>query len=233
MKLGNFYIPDLSTQELMQAIDNRIDQHDKALLFFANTNFIVKCQHLSETIAKAPSLVVNDGIGMELANKLVNRRGFKQNLNGTDFVPKLLETTHNKRVILLGSHHEDLAPTAQKIEKEFGHKVVAQIDGYHDIKDANLIAKVNALNADLLLVGLGNPMQEEWILNHYQKINTSLIIGVGALFKFMSGNQKRAPLLIRKYRMEWLHRLYTEPARLFVRYTFDILKFFKICISSR
>ncbi len=233
MKLGNFFIPDLSTKELMQAIDNRIDQHDQALLFFANTNFIVKCQHLVKRINASPSLVVNDGIGMELASKLVNKRGFKQNLNGTDFVPKLLSTTQSKKVILLGSHHEDLLPTANKIEQRFDHQVVAQVDGYNDLKAADLVSQLNSHDADILLVGLGNPMQEEWILNNYKNLNASLIIGVGALFKFMSGNQKRAPMWMRKYRIEWLHRLYTEPARLFARYTFDIAKFFSICLKSR
>lgn len=233
MKLGNFFIPDLSTTELIAAIDNRIIQHDKALLFFANTNFIVKCQHLKETILSSPSFVVNDGIGMELANKFVNKYGFKQNLNGTDFVPKLLEIVQNKKIILLGSKHEDIAPTAKKITEMYGHEIVAQIDGYNDLKNPNLLDDINALKADIILVGLGNPLQEEWILNHYKKLNIPLHIGVGALFKFMSGNQKRAPAWMRKYRLEWLHRLFTEPARLFMRYTFDIVKFFSICLRNK
>lgn len=233
MKLGNFNIQNLSTNELMLEIDRRIDEHEQAILFFANTNFVVKCQHLVSEINSAPTLIVNDGIGIELANKIINRKGFKQNLNGTDFVPKLLETTKNKKVVLLGSYHEDLCVTSHKIQAEYGHIVTAQYDGYNDLKDPSLISKINENDPDILLVGLGNPKQEEWILKHFSQLNTPLIIGVGALFKFMSGNVKRAPVWMRRRRMEWLHRFCTEPTRLFMRYTFDIFKFFKICFKSK
>lgn len=233
MKLGNFFITDLTTSELAQSLSNIIDDKSQTLLFFANTNFIVKCQHLVDKVGKAPTMIVNDGIGVELASKAINKKGFSQNLNATDFVPFFLKNLEQKRIVLFGSLHQDLLPTAIMIEKNFKHKIVGQFDGYEDLKRDGFINELNSLNADLLFVGMGNPLQEEWILNHYKDLNIPLITGVGALFKFLSGNQKRAPLWLRNRRLEWLYRLYTEPTRLFVRYSFDIFKFFKICFASR
>lgn len=234
MKLGNFFISDLSTEGLIHSLEERLNKRKQVLLFFINTNFVVKCQGLAGKISTSPSLIVNDGIGIELGNKLVNGQGFKQNLNATDFMPSFLKSLESKKIILFGSLHEDLVPTANLLRSDgFKHNIVGQFDGYKDLNKKDFIEQLNSLHADILLVGMGNPLQEEWILKYHEQLNIPLISGVGALFKFMSGNQRRAPKLMRKYRLEWLHRLLTEPVRLFMRYTFDIFKFFLICVKSK
>jgi len=233
IKLGNFNILDISFQGVIKVINKRLSNKAKGLFFFANTNFIVKCQYLQQRIKEAPSIVVNDGIGMQLANNIVNQKGFYQNLNGTDLLPNILENVSNQRIVLLGSKEEDLARATDYINNHFSSKVVGTFNGFEAIKDPQLIDKINQYQPDILLVGMGNPLQEEWMLDHYEKVNASLFFGVGALFVFMSGNVKRAPAIMRKYRLEWLYRLYKEPKRLFKRYTIDIVKFLLLCFKFK
>jgi len=61
-------------------------------------------------------------------------------------------------------------------------------------------------------------VQEKWIHKHKSKVDSNLIIGVGGLFDFYSGDKKRAPMWMRKLGMEWMYRLYLEPGRLWRRY---------------
>jgi exopolysaccharide biosynthesis WecB/TagA/CpsF family protein len=43
-------------------------------------------------------------------------------------------------------------------------------------------------------------------------------IAVGALLDFVSGAVPRAPAWVRRFRLEWIYRLYREPGRLWRRY---------------
>ena len=70
----------------------------------------------------------------------------------------------------------------------------------------------------MLLVAMGVPRQELWIARHIDERHCTLPIAVGALLDFLSGAVPRAPLWMRRLRLEWLFRLVVEPGRLWRRY---------------
>ena len=207
----------------------------KRVLFFANTNFVVKCRSLTERFFNDDVLIVNDGLGMDVACILLYGRKFKSNLNGTDFMPYFF--SHAKpqlRVFLIGGTGKALNGAADYIVDTFGHKVVGRCNGYDDIKKTeNLIDIINDASADVVLVALGNSWQEEWIMNSYSQVNAKFFVGVGGLFDFWSGDKPRAPKWVQSIRMEWFYRLLLEPKRLYKRYTLDALKFLVSCIKYR
>lgn len=84
-------------------------------------------------------------------------------------------------------------------------------------EDAAIIATINASGARTLWVSLGCPKQEQWIAAHRGRIQ-AVMLGVGAAFDFHAGTTKQAPAWMRNNGMEWLHRLWTEPRRLWKRY---------------
>lgn len=71
--------------------------------------------------------------------------------------------------------------------------------------------------ADVVWVGISSPKQDVWMHDNYRHL-TQTLIGVGAAFDFHSGNVKRAPAWMRNKGLEWLHRLVSEPRRLWRRY---------------
>ena len=77
---------------------------------------------------------------------------------------------------------------------------------------------IKASNADIVLVGMGNPRQELWLADNLAATGARLGFAVGALFDFAAGNVPRAPAWMRSLRVEWLHRLTQEPGRLSRRY---------------
>ena len=55
------------------------------------------------------------------------------------------------------------------------------------------IDQVNAARPDVLLVGMGNPLQEQWIQRHLSRLNVSVCLGIGGLFDFWAGNAEPRP----------------------------------------
>jgi beta-1,4-glucosyltransferase len=180
------------------------------------------------------TLIVNDGIGVDIATWLIHREKFPENLNGTDFIPHYLNSVKDKgRVYLFGAKPGIAVRAAQKLTNEFSAKVVGTCDGYEQAKDSStLIADMNASGANIILVAMGNPAQEKWILDHRHQLNASVFIGVGALLDFLAGDKPRAPRIIQKLRLEWFYRLCLEPTRLMRRYTIDIAVFLALCLRT-
>lgn len=233
LMLGGFPIMRTTSAELAHQLAAALHSQKKHLLFFANTNFVVKCQSLKEKMQHANTLIVNDGIGLDIATWLIHRKKFPENLNGTDFIPHYLHQVKTEaRVFLFGAKPGIAERAAATLSKDYGVKVVGTSDGYRtsDTFD-ELVAEMNAANANVILVAMGNPAQEKWILDHYQRLDASVFIGVGALLDFLAGDKPRAPRIVQKLRLEWFYRLCLEPTRLLRRYTVDIAVFLALCFS--
>ncbi len=78
---------------------------------------------------------------------------------------------------------------------------------------------------DIVWVGLGCPKQERWMFDHLSQLDGIVLVGVGAAFDFHTGRVSRAPLWMRSNGFEWLHRLISEPRRLWRRYLLQAPRF--------
>jgi exopolysaccharide biosynthesis WecB/TagA/CpsF family protein len=85
-------------------------------------------------------------------------------------------------------------------------------------EDAAIVDAINKSGARVVWIGLSTPNQEFWTRDHVGQINGATLIGVGAAFDFHSGAVTRAPKWMQKSGFEWLHRLLSEPRRLWRRY---------------
>lgn len=162
-----------------------------------------------------------DGAGMLLASLMQGRR-LRYNVNGTDLFPHLADraATAGVSIALLGGAPGVADRAVQSLHRTNPDLHVAYShDGYFDgSADAAIVDAINASGATILLVAMGVPLQEQWIREHDAQLETPVVIGVGALFDFVSGGVPRAPSLLRRLKCEWLYRLAIEPRRLFRRY---------------
>jgi N-acetylglucosaminyldiphosphoundecaprenol N-acetyl-beta-D-mannosaminyltransferase len=92
-------------------------------------------------------------------------------------------------------------------------------------EDRTVIATINSAKPDIVWVGLGAPKQDWWMAHHRQRLNASVLIGVGAAFDFLSGEKRQAPLWMQRSGLEWTYRLMTEPRRLWRRYLWAVPSF--------
>jgi N-acetylglucosaminyldiphosphoundecaprenol N-acetyl-beta-D-mannosaminyltransferase len=102
--------------------------------------------------------------------------------------------------------------------------IVGVEHGFIDWKNQNsmdntrLIDSINQSGADILIIGLGMPRQEQWILDQRKRLNVKVIMTGGAVFNYLSGKERRAPAWMLNAGLEWLFRFALEPRRLFRRY---------------
>ncbi len=82
----------------------------------------------------------------------------------------------------------------------------------------DVVAMINASQADVVWCGLGAPRQEVWMQQLRGRLEPAVLIGVGAAFDFHGGLVSQAPRWMQERGLEWAYRLSREPRRLFVRY---------------
>ncbi|MGM0569521.1 WecB/TagA/CpsF family glycosyltransferase [Marinobacter sp.] len=244
LPLAGYPVAALRTEQLKAALIRDLEAGRQRMLFFVNTNFVNHCGHLRTRLREPDVVLVNDGVGMDIASFLIHRRRYPDNLNGTDFVPALLEALveHHQQtgrerqipaVFLLGAG-PGVAERAGQVLSERGVPVAGVLDGYGESADnRRVVSTINASGADIVLVATGNPRQETWILENAPELQARLFIGVGALLDFLAGEKPRAPEMVRTLRLEWLYRLSLEPRRLARRYTVDIGRFLVRCVRER
>lgn len=174
------------------------------------------------------TLVLNDGIGVSIASKLKYSRKFSENLNGTDFVPRYLAESRIKlRVFLLGASSDVAKACFEQCRQRFPqHEWLGFNHGYFSPAQHHAICeRIRETRPDVLLVGMGNPLQEFWIHQYGASTGAKLCIGVGGLFDFLAGRVNRAPSWVRRLRSEWVYRLAVEPRRMWRRYLIGNLTF--------
>jgi N-acetylglucosaminyldiphosphoundecaprenol N-acetyl-beta-D-mannosaminyltransferase len=196
-----------------------------------NVDHTVILQHHAElrNAYQHAGLVVADGFPVVWASRLL-RRPLPELIPGSDLVPQLFQAAQSQggtKVFLLGAAPGVAERAAQNIEARWP---AVQVVGTYspplgferdDLENARIVDMVNAVTPDILVLGFGAPKQELWIAKHYEKLNAGCALCVGATIDFLAGEKRRAPAWMRRLRLEWLHRLVTEPRRLATRYARD------------
>jgi alpha-1,3-mannosyltransferase len=212
-----------SRQQAIVSIDQTLAFGERLNVCFANAQALnIACDNDRFRSALQRFLVLNDGLGVDIASRVKFGKPFTENLNGTDFVPDFLANTqHRLRIYLVGTKDAIVEQAAQKFRACYPrHTIVGWRNGFftdpQDIEET--CRNIRATGADCVLVGMGNPLQELWIDEHGDKTGARLLFAVGALLDFQAGIVRRAPMWVRNLHCEWLYRLLQEPRRLARRY---------------
>ena len=157
---------------------------------------------------------------------MLRREGFpgQQRINGPDLTWALAKACEadGVSVYFYGSTTETLEKLRVCLSAAFPMLRVAGMDSppFRQLtaaEDAEAVERINSSGAGIVFVGLGCPKQERWMAEHKGRVQ-AVMIGVGAAFDFHAGTVSRAPAWMRNNGLEWLHRLGSEPRRLWKRY---------------
>ena len=226
----NINILSIRKQELLERLN-------KGVLVTPNVDHLVKLQkdkEFYEVYQKADWVVCDSNIVCR-ASKLL-KEPLPEVIPGSSFFTDYYmyhKDDQDCRIYLLGAA-EGIAEKARKnINAKVGRDIVV---GAHspsfgfekdELECEKLVSLVNESGASVLLVGVGAPKQEKWIMKYKDKMpGVSLFMALGATIDFEAGTLKRAPETWRKLGLEWLYRFFREPRRLFKRYFVDDMKFF-------
>jgi N-acetylglucosaminyldiphosphoundecaprenol N-acetyl-beta-D-mannosaminyltransferase len=232
---------------LGQAIDNvvyddvlaHIDRAVAERRFFhcitANVDHLMKLRRdpAFRAVYRAADLVVADGVPLVWASRWLGTP-LKARVNGTALFERI--AAHAARcgysLFFLGGAEDSAQRAAEVLKARHPRLRIAGIYapplGFdrHDARNAQLQRMIAASGADILIVGLGAPKQENWIARHAPGTGVRFAVGVGVSFSLVAGTIARAPRWMQRIGLEWLWRLAMEPRRLWKRYLVDDMPFF-------
>ena len=186
-----------------------------------NAAKVVLAHHDPELRAAIEScaLANADGQSIVWAGRLLGRP-VPERVTGIDFMLRMWEVAAQQgyRVFLLGSKPA-VVEKAAAVARSSGVDIVGVRSGYWRAEEENdVVAEVAAASPDLLFVGLPTPRKEEFLHSHLDDLKASLAVGVGGSFDVVAGEVRRAPRWMQRWGLEWLHRMFQEPRRMFRRY---------------
>jgi len=224
-KLISILISTGTISDFINTILNAAINHQSYYVCVANVHMCIETYQNPSfaTIVNNANLTTPDGLPLVKALKWLY--GIDQErVTGPDLMPKLLKAAEKEhlKVYFYGSVPEVLdkldeycmnnfpkLSLAGKYSPPFRPPTAEEIQA--DIE------RINNSGANIVFVALGCPKQERWMASMKGKIN-AVMIGVGGAFPMLVGIEKRAPLWMQKYMLEWFFRLIQDPKRLFRRY---------------
>ncbi|MEO0531673.1 MAG: WecB/TagA/CpsF family glycosyltransferase [Planctomycetota bacterium] len=171
-------------------------------------------------------LVYCDGKGIGWGAK-IQGHAEPPRMTAADWLPDLFGRMKEEglRVFVIAGREGVVDRAVDQIDQMIGGLVggigpVGSHDGYVGSPDktASAIEAANAFNADVVLIGMGTPTQERWLLRHRDAIAAPVVWSLGATFDYYAGEQARGPEWLRKAGHEWAARLLANPGRLWKRY---------------
>jgi beta-1,4-glucosyltransferase len=180
--------------------------------------------------------LLRDGVGIKFACQW-NKVSPGANLNGTDFIPALILKAQESDIevdyFVFGTRSPWLeVGTGRLMNGQQCHT----LHGFHDDQRYIdfLLKRVRKDALTVVVVAMGMPRQERLARTLRESLEgPALFICGGAIIDFQAGRFKRAPALVRRFNLEWMFRLVSEPRRLFRRYILGIPKFIYYLVVNR
>lgn len=207
MEILGVRIDNLTMGEILQKMEDFLKDGQQHYVVLPYSEFIVRADKDEgfRRLINQADLAVCDGRGLFFAMRFLGEP-LKEQVAGVELVKNIAEKY--QKIFLFGGRREVVKKTANIL----GKNIIGVIDGYQDSE--KVIRKINRAQPEVILVGLGSPRQEEWIVRNLKKIpSVKLAVGVGGAFDFISGRVRRAPRFLQRAGLEWLWRLILEPWR--------------------
>lgn len=178
---------------------------------------IARSDPIFRAILKRADLCVPDGVGLLWASRRLGAP-LRERVTGSDGVPLIarLAAQNGWRVFLLGAAEGIAERAATILTRQYPRLVVAGVYGGSPAADEEdeIVARINASDADIVLVAYGAPAQDKWIARNLPRLDVAMAMGVGGSLDFIAGVVPRAPRWMRDRGLEWLYRLLRQPWRL-------------------
>ncbi len=168
------------------------------------------------------ALVYIDGIGMNILCRMTGQN-VNRIYNTSDLYDELFQylSLKNTGVFILGGNFDKIEIFSLAEQKKLN--LLDYHTGFFPEENIGQVAdRINKSGAEILVIGMGVPLQEKYSIMLKEKINCKIILCVGNYLEFYTGKISRIPKPFRNLGVEWIYRMITEPARLWKRYIFGI-----------
>jgi len=215
----------VSPDDALQRIARWAARRESRVVCICNVHSVVTAMHdaAHQNAIASADLATPDGAPVAW---MLRRQGAlgQRRVSGPDLMQDYLDQAAARKepVFLLGSTPQTLARLQSRLQERWPALPVAgaispPFRALTADEDDALVRELNASGAGTVWVSLGCPKQERWMAEHRGRVH-AVMVGVGAAFDFHAGTVTRAPRWMRDHGLEWLHRLASEPRRLWRRY---------------
>lgn len=242
IKFLNTYIDSLTKEEAKNVIDSFVQDKKIHYVVTPNSDIIVKMQDnlKLKKICEEADLILTDGqILVKISQWLKNP--IKERVCMTDFIWDICDLAVEKKykIFLLGGKEQILEKAVMIIKQKYS--TISIVDFYSPPfgfdKNKEQLHKANERiknsGADILIVFLGCPKQEQFIYANRKNYQIPVSITMGGCVDFIAGSVKRAPLWMQQAGLEWFYRFLQEPKRLFKRYFIDDIRIFGMALKCK
>ncbi len=215
----------ITEEELNRRIAGIIKAGGKELVLNVNVNAINQAlEHpfMKELLNRA-GIVFCDGYGVILGARILGAV-IPERITYADWMWSLsaLSEREGFSFFFLGAREGIAALAADRLRERYPSLKIAGIRSGYFAKtgreNEEVIDLINRSGPDILVLGLGMPLQERWLTDNWTKIDARIALTGGGCFDFISGTVKRAPRWMADNGLEWFYRLMLEPRRMFTRY---------------
>jgi exopolysaccharide biosynthesis WecB/TagA/CpsF family protein len=222
VKILNVEINNLSEAEVLEKLDYGVvftPNVDHIMLLHNDSVFAEVYEEADYRLCDSKILyIVSRFLGTPIREKI----------SGSDFFPAFCnyhKDNEDIRIFLLGAKEGVALQAQENINKKIGREIVVGAHspsfGFEENEQEclEIVEKIKKSGATVLAVGVGAPKQEKWIYKYKAYLpSIKIFLAIGATIDFEAGNKRRAPKWITEIGLEWLHRLLSEPKRLWRRY---------------
>jgi N-acetylglucosaminyldiphosphoundecaprenol N-acetyl-beta-D-mannosaminyltransferase len=215
----------LATLMVRECLDAHENPHAKPKLIFAANGQTISLAARDAELRRfheTADLTHADGQAVVFASRLLARPAIPERSSTTDFFHDAARVArmHGLRFFLLGATEEVNAACAETMRTKYPGLVIAGrrhgFFGMHE--EASICEEINAARADVVWIGLGVPREQYFAAGNRNRLRAGWLVLAGGCFNYVTGHYARAPRWMQGTGLEWLHRLWREPRRLFWRY---------------
>lgn len=216
-----------SKASLLNLISDRIESRCKTLVLSGNINAfnLAYEQPWLHNLFNRADIIRVDGAGIRLGARLLGY-SLPPRMTWADFVWDLaaLSADNGYHLFCLGGRQGIADAAAKSMQQKFPNlQIVGFHHGYFDTSETGnenrlVLKKISNGRPDILIVGMGMPIQEKWIYENWEYLDATIIMTAGAVFDYVSGRVPRPAPIFTRNGFEWLGRFLIEPRRLWRRY---------------
>ena len=211
------------TDDLIDLIVCRARGGRRTTVCYANAHTVNRAVADDEfgSLLRAADLLYADGNSLVWASRWSERR-LPERMTAADYFPRFASRCAESglSLFLLGGREGLAERAAGRLRGRIPNLNIggAQHGFFDEADSARIIAEINAQRPDVLAIGLSSPRQERWLATHGDELTVPVRWCVGALFDYLAGTERRAPVWLCRWGGEWLFRLCMDPIGKWRRY---------------
>ncbi len=238
--LADIKVDILDSHQIEQRISELIYSNSKVWISYVNAHALNLAQEYDwfKDYLNKSEISYADGQGIRFAAWLL-RKPIPPLVNLTRWSWSLFKFCEENKfsIYLLGAKENVIQKAVENLSKKYPK---LNISGYHNgyfektrEESKRICELISQKKPNILIVGMGMPLQEQWIKENIDNLNVNVIMNAGSCLDIIAGTKKVCPKWMSDIGLEWAFRLSQEPKRLFKRYILGNPKFVYYILTKK